>query len=116
MYIATIVIKILDKVDPRHEVVDLVLFDGAKNVQNAGIIVNGYSPRILCIHGGMHLAGLFFTDISKLTQIKVSSQRVVHSKYLLIIFSDTALVNRTYCMQDVQCVGFGHPSRAGSNF
>ncbi len=44
-------------------VVDLVLFDGASNVQNAGKIVSITYPRITVVHGAEHVVLLFFKDI-----------------------------------------------------
>jgi hypothetical protein len=44
-------------------VVDLVLFDGASNVQNAGKKVPITYPRITVAHGAEHVVSLFFKDI-----------------------------------------------------
>ncbi len=45
------------------EVVDLVLFDGASNVQNAAKLVSITYPRITVVHGAEHVVSLFFKDI-----------------------------------------------------
>ncbi len=44
-------------------VVDLVLFDGASNVQNARKLVSITYPRITVVHGAEHVVSLFFKDI-----------------------------------------------------
>jgi hypothetical protein len=44
-------------------VVDLVLFDGASNVQNAKKLVSITYPRITVVHGAEHVVSLFFKDI-----------------------------------------------------
>ncbi len=44
-------------------VVDLVLFDGASDVQNAGQLVSITYPRITVVHGAEHVVSLFFKDI-----------------------------------------------------
>jgi hypothetical protein len=44
-------------------VVDLVLFDGASNVQNAGKLVSITYSRITVVHGAEHVVSLFFKDI-----------------------------------------------------
>jgi hypothetical protein len=44
-------------------VVDLVLFDGASNGQNAGKLVSITYPRITVVHGNEHVVSLFFKDI-----------------------------------------------------
>jgi hypothetical protein len=43
--------------------VDLVLFDGASNVQNAGRLVSITYPHIIVVHGAEHVVSLFFKDI-----------------------------------------------------
>jgi hypothetical protein len=44
-------------------VVDLVLFDGASNVQNAAKLVSITYLRITVVHGAEHVVSLFFKDI-----------------------------------------------------
>ena len=46
-----------------HGIVDLVLFDGASNVQNAGTILQAFNPRITVGHGAEHVVSLFFSDV-----------------------------------------------------
>jgi hypothetical protein len=44
-------------------VVDLVLFDGASNVQNARKLVTITYPHIAVVHGAEHVISLFFKEI-----------------------------------------------------
>ncbi len=44
-------------------VVDLVLFDGASNVQNAGKLVSITYLHITVLHGAEHIVSLFFKDM-----------------------------------------------------
>jgi hypothetical protein len=44
-------------------VVDLLLFDGASNVQNATKLASIIYPRITVVHGAEHIVSLFFKDI-----------------------------------------------------
>ena len=44
-------------------VIDLVFFDGASNVQNAGEILRAYNWRITVGHGAEHVVSLFFSDV-----------------------------------------------------
>jgi hypothetical protein len=44
-------------------IVDLVFFDGASNVQNAGKILRAFNPRITVGHGAEHVVSLFFADV-----------------------------------------------------
>jgi len=75
-YIASLVdpliLKLENEVDAnklRHTgIVDLVYFDGAKNVQNAGLILAAKYPRITVGHGAEHVVSLFFSDVFKRTK------------------------------------------------
>jgi hypothetical protein len=51
------------KTDHRGVVADLVLFDGASNVQNARKLVPITYPQITVVHGAEHVVSLFFKDI-----------------------------------------------------
>ena len=52
--------------------IDLVIFDGASNVQKAGDILASKYPRISCIHDAEHVASLFFKDAGKIPIISVT--------------------------------------------
>ncbi len=45
-------------------VVDLLLFDGASNVQNSAKLASITYPRITVVYGAEHVVSLFFKDIS----------------------------------------------------
>jgi len=45
--------------------VDLVLFDGASNVQKAGDLLASSYPRICVLHGADHVMSLFFNNVFK---------------------------------------------------
>jgi hypothetical protein len=64
-----IISRIEQTKDPNNQktdhqgVVDLVLFDGASNAQNARKLVSITYPYIIVVHGAEHVASLFFKDI-----------------------------------------------------
>jgi hypothetical protein len=72
-YIAGLLTPIISRIEQTKDlnnqktdhrgVVDLVLFDGASNVQNAGKLVSITYPRITIVHGAEHVVSLFFKDI-----------------------------------------------------
>ena len=70
-HIASIIIPLIKQIESESNVhqkkspgiVDLVLFDGASNVQNAGLILKAYNPRITVGHGAEHVVSLFFSDV-----------------------------------------------------
>jgi hypothetical protein len=64
-FISEIMSKHIDRLDPNQVAVDLVLFDGAANVQKAGRILEAKYPRITCIHGAEHVVALFFSGFGK---------------------------------------------------
>jgi hypothetical protein len=47
----------------QSNIVDLIMFDGARNVQLAAKSVARYHPRITVCHGAEHVIALFFSDI-----------------------------------------------------
>ena len=66
-YIAEITGHHIDIISQRSKghPVDLVIFDGASNVQKAGKLLEEKYPVISCIHGSEHVVSLFFSDIAK---------------------------------------------------
>ena len=70
-YIAKIImplIQLMESEEDMHKktysgLVDLVFFDGASNVQNAGKILRAFNPRITVGHGAEHVVSLFFADV-----------------------------------------------------
>jgi hypothetical protein len=71
-------------------VVDLMLFDGASNVQNAAKLASITYPRITVVHGAEHVVSLFFKDI--FTKMPVFHQCLSQfSKQCRNIFGSTCL-------------------------
>jgi hypothetical protein len=96
-YIAGLLKPIVSQIeqtkDPNNQktdhqgVVDLVLFDGASNVQNAGKLVYITYPPITVVHGAEHVVSLFFKDIfTKMPLFQCLSQ---FSKLCRNIFGST---------------------------
>ena len=63
----------VDEIDVDAKLTDCFFFDGASNVQTAGAILCAWYPRAMCFHGGEHVLSLFFSDLSKINSIQVSS-------------------------------------------
>jgi Protein of unknown function (DUF 659) len=64
-YIYDLMMKHILNVDPKKTIVDMVIFDGASNMQKAGKMIEHACPKITCVHGGEHLVSLFFSDVAK---------------------------------------------------
>ena len=82
-YIANLFEPYISQLDSsgKGELVDLVLFDGAANVQKAGEILAARHPRITSMHGVEHQCSLVFADAADLWQVKllVRATRFVYS-------------------------------------
>ncbi len=85
--------RIEETKDPNNQktdhrgVVDLLLFDGASNVQNSAKLVFITYPRITVVHDAEHVASLFFKDIfTKMPVFQCLSQ---FSKWRRNIFGST---------------------------
>jgi hypothetical protein len=50
---------------------DLVIFDGASNVQKAGQLIEARFPHISVIHGAEHVISLFYHDIFHLREFEI---------------------------------------------
>ena len=68
-------------------VVDLLLFDGASNVQKAAKLVSVEYPRITVIHGAEHVVSLFFKDV--FTKVQVFKSLSLFSKRCRNVFGST---------------------------
>jgi hypothetical protein len=85
------------------EVVDLVLFDDASNVQNAAKLVSITYPRITVVHGAEQVVSLFFQDI--FTKMPVFQRLSQFLKWCRNIFGSTcygphAIFKKHYIMHN----------------
>ena len=79
-YIAKVIMPLIQQIESEEDIlkrksqgtVDLVFFDGASNVQNAGEILRAFNPRITVGHGAEHVVSLFFSDVyTKVRDFKI---------------------------------------------
>lgn len=77
-YIAEIVQDKVELVDKHGQCTDIFYFDGASNVQKAGLILCQHFPRAYTLHGGEHVIALFFDDLANLVPIKVCYDKALH--------------------------------------
>jgi hypothetical protein len=64
-YLFKLVMKHMKKLDPHHQLIDLLVFDGGSNFQKCGKMVEEVCPMVTTIHGGEHIMSLGFSDIAK---------------------------------------------------
>ena len=62
---------IVNEFDPNKCYFDLAMFDGAKNVQTAGKLMEQLNPRLTTIHGCEHVVSLFFQDLLNKTKLTI---------------------------------------------
>ena len=65
-FIARLFLTVMKEIDPTKELIDVLYFDGASNVQKAGKILALHYPRVTCLHGAEHVIALFFSDLGKI--------------------------------------------------
>ena len=59
-------LKHLKAIDPRNNLTDLLIFDGASNVQLGGKLLKVHYPKLTVMLGVEHTVSLFFNDVSKI--------------------------------------------------
>jgi len=59
------------EIDPDRDLVDLLYFDGASNVQKAGRVLEVDFPKCTTLHGVEHLCSLFFADVCKHPRVRL---------------------------------------------
>ena len=97
-YIASLIKPIISRIEKTKDphckrtgdhrgVVDLLLFNGASNVQKAAKLVSVEYPRITVIHGAEHVISLFFKDV--FTKVEAFKLLSVFSNRCRNVFGST---------------------------
>ena len=55
----------MKEIDPRKKLTDVIMFDGASNVQLGGKLLKLHYPKLTVVCGVEHTVLLFFNDVSK---------------------------------------------------
>ena len=71
------------RIDPHKSITDVVIFDGASNVQLAGELLKIHYPNISVMRGVEHTVSLFFNYVSK---IPVVNQIIAAHKAIYNLF------------------------------
>ena len=103
-HIATIESSTNESNKIQQGVVNLVLFDGASNVQKARRIMAIHHPRITVVHGAEHVTSLFFKDVyTNVSPVRCNSSQT-NCAAVLILFCQSlfkALSNFGKWLQNV---------------
>ena len=71
-YIADVFLRHLIVINKKRNITDIIYFDGVLNVQKAGNMVGSNFTQVICLNEAEHFFALFFTDLSKMKDIRVS--------------------------------------------
>ena len=82
LYVLYLLITLI--IDPHKSITDVVMFDGASNVQLDGEILKIHYPKISVMCGVEHAIFLFFNDFSK---IPVLNLMITDHKAIYNLFS-----------------------------
>ena len=70
-FIARLFREVAYQVDPGKTLLDLILVDGASNVQKGGELLAIEFPRLTVMHGCEHVLALFCSDLLKKTKVRL---------------------------------------------
>jgi hypothetical protein len=86
-YISREMIPLMKSIDPEQKKIDLILFDGAGNVQKAGNIMSQYFPRATVSHCPAHVISLIFDKVIKLQPYNDLSRfcKIVSTREMLCV-------------------------------
>ncbi len=64
-YLASKIIPLMEEIDAKKELFDMIVFDGAANVQKAGKVNAVCFPKVIVCKGTEHVGSLFLTKAFK---------------------------------------------------
>ena len=71
-YIASLFIPHIQSMEEKiPKCTDLIIFDGASNVQKAGLLLEAKFPHLSVIHGAEHVVSLFYSDIFRIREFDI---------------------------------------------
>ena len=76
-------LKHMKEIDPRKKLTDVIIFDGASNVQLGGNILKVHYTKLRVMRRDEHTVSLFFNDVSK---IPIVNQMISAHKMIYNIF------------------------------
>ena len=71
-YIADLFLPLITEMEEKKpQCTDLVIFDGASNVQKAGLLLEAKFPHLSVMHGAEHVISLFYSDVFCLREFEL---------------------------------------------
>ena len=71
----------MKEIDPRKKLTDVIMFDGASNVQLGGKVLKVHYPNLTVMHGVEYTVLLFFNDVSKTPIVNqmISAHKIIYT-------------------------------------
>ena len=96
-------------IDPHKSSTDVVMFDGASNVQLAGELSKIHYPKITVMHGFEHTVSLFLNDVYKIPFVnqRITAHKEIHNLFGSSIYHKTSYIfkSKSYEFRDSN-IGF----------
>ena len=82
-FICNIFLNHFKIIDPHKSITDVIMFDGASNVQLAGELLKIRYPKITVMCGVEHTVSLFFNDVSKIPVVNqmISAHKAIYNLF-----------------------------------
>jgi len=64
-HISNQMLPLMNRIDPKKELISMIAFDSASNVQKAGEITEKHFTRATVIHGSEHVVNIIFDKITR---------------------------------------------------
>ena len=79
----------MEEIDPAKILSDIVMFDGASNVQLAGRLLKMHCPKLTVMRGVEHTVALFYNYISKITigNHMISAHKMIYNIFASSIYN-----------------------------
>ena len=71
-------------IDPHESIIDVIMFDGASNVQLDGELLQIRYPKITVMRGVEHTVSLFYNDVSKIPVVNqmITAHKEIYNLYI----------------------------------
>ena len=71
----------MKEIDPAKKLIDIVMFDGASNLQLGGRLLKVHDPKLTLMRGVEHTASLLFNYISKIPTVNqiISTHKMIYN-------------------------------------
>ena len=87
----------MKEIDPPKKLTDIIMFDGATNVQLLGRILKVHYPKLTVMRGVEHTVSLFFNDVYKIPIVHqtISAHKMMYNLLVLVyIISHSPFLNQ----------------------